>query len=358
MKLFTQQISQSKTLVLFFGLFLFLNTSSAQTTVFMDDFNREENPLSTTGGTPTMTWTGVTTAGSVIRTNIGIAGTPLIIVNGSTAGRSYLYGQLSLFTNPFVSTLSSNTENVEWTFNIRTNRTSSSLGFDAVNNRIGTAVVLAANGSDFLTASGYAVTLTQGTTNNAVRLVKFSNGLSAQSNLTTIIGPSVDAASQSNYFSVKVIYKPASNKWELYARVDGTTIIDPTSGTLTKVGAETIDDTYTSNALSNFGFFLNHQSATASSNSGYFDNFKVVTSPDPTTNLHFGSQMKDIVKPISGGFSVSAENADVKIFDSMGKLVANKVVNGTFDYITATKGMYIVRISTSMGFDVMKQIVL
>jgi len=357
MKLFMQQINQSKTLVLFLGLFLFLNTSSAQTTVFMDDFNREENPLSTTGGTPTMTWTGVTTAGSVIRTNIGIAGTPLIIVNGTTAGRSYLYGQLSLFTNPFVSTLSSNTENVEWTFNIRTNRTSSSLGFDAVNNRIGTAVVLAANGSDFLTASGYAVTLTQGTTNNAVRLVKFSNGLSAQSNLTTIIGPSVDAASQSNYFSVKVIYKPASNKWELYARVDGTTIIDPTSGTLTKVGAETIDDTYTSNALSNFGFFLNHQSATASSNSGYFDNFKVVTSPDPTTEFRSGSKTNPIVKSIAGGFSILAQNASVKIIDTTGKILVSRKINGNCDFTTGTKGLYIIHVQTPNGFDMMKHVV-
>ena len=346
---------------LFISLLFSLITVNAQTTVYSNDFNIAENPLTSAGnpGTPAMTWTNVTTGAGTVRTGNFPSGTSnyalQITNNTSTAGRTYTYGGLSTFSDPFQATLSSNTNYIIWTLNMRIYRSSTSVGFD-VTNGYGSAVVLCADGSNFLTANGYAVTLMRGTDKNAVRLVKFTGGLSANANLTTIIGPSAESTSYTDYYSVKVIYTPATNKWQLFSRIDGTSIVDPESGTLTQVGTETVDETYTNTAMSYFGFLFNHQTTTGPYYT-CFDNFKVVATPNITTDLHVGSQIRGIVKPISGGFSVSAENANVKVYDTTGKLLNNKQVNGTLDFSCASKGLYVIQIKTTTGVDAIKYVV-
>ena len=360
MKSFLQYFNQSKTLVLVFGLFFLLNTNHAQTTVYSNDFGVAENPLATLNvGTPAISWTNVTTGAGIVRTNIfptGSTNYALQITNNAGAvGRTYTYGGLTTFNDPFQETLSSNSNYIIWTFNMRTNRNNTSTGFNT-SNGYGSAVILCADGSDFLTANGYAVSLTRGTDKNAVRLVKFTGGLTASTNVTTIIGPSAESStSYTDYHSVKVIYNPATNTWKLFSRIDGTSIVDPQSGTLIQVGAETVDDTYANTAMSYFGFLFNHQTTT--NYNVCFDNFKVVATPNLTTELRSENRINQIVKPIAGGFSISAENASVKVYDSMGRLVVNKQIDGVLDYKTATKGLYILHITTPKGYDVVKQVV-
>ncbi|MDX9749447.1 MAG: hypothetical protein RBT57_13210, partial [Paludibacter sp.] len=248
---------------------------SAQTQVFMDDFNRNQNPLGATGGTPTMTWTKTGT-GLASTAQVSGSNYQLTIDNGSTIGRTFLTGSLSTFATQFNTTLSENKDDVIWTFNIRTARTSASAGFN--NNQYAFAAVLAATSADLLNANGYAVTLMKGTAYNAVRLVKFSGGLDADVNLTTIVGPSFESNNYQHYFSVKVVYTPLTNTWKLYARNDlANASVDPESGELTQIGAATVDATYTNQVLSHCGFFINHGSnTTPASNKVNFDNFKVV----------------------------------------------------------------------------------
>lgn len=362
MKSFLQYSNQSKSLVLVFSLFFIINTNHAQTTVYSNDFGVAENPLaSLNAGTPAVTFTNVTSGDGIVKTNIFPTGSNnyalQITNNASTAGRTYTYGGLTTFNDPFQETLSLNTNFIIWTFNIRTSRGATSTGFDgASSNNYGTAVVLCSTSSDFLASNGYAVTLTRGTDKNAVRLVKFTGGLSANTNITTMIGPSPESlSSYTDYYSVKVIYSPTTNKWQLFSRIDGTSIVDPESGTLTQVGTETVDDTYTNTAMSYFGFLFNHQTTT--NYYAVYDNFKVVATPNPTTELRFGSQINPIVKSIVGGFSVSAKNASVKVLDTTGKVLASRKINGTYDFTTATKGLYILHITTPNGFDVVKQVV-
>ncbi|HEY5592606.1 MAG TPA: T9SS type A sorting domain-containing protein [Paludibacter sp.] len=262
--------------------FLFLSNLNAQTTVYSNSFNTAENPFGPlNAGTPAMTWTNVTTGAGIVRTVNLPTGTNNNLLNitnnASAAGRTYTYGNLSNFSNPFQKTLSANSADISWSFNMRTSRNSSSIGFD-VTNGYGSAVVLCATSSNFLTANGYAVTLMRGTTYNAVRLVKFTGGLISNANLTTIIGPSPESTVYTDYYSVKVIYSPSANTWKLFSRIDGIFVVDPELGPYTRVGTETADNTYTNTPMSYFGFLFNHQTTT--NYYACFDNFKVIHAPD------------------------------------------------------------------------------
>jgi hypothetical protein len=271
-------------------LLLLSGKSWAQTTVFTDNFDR--TPLGTTGGTPAMTWTTNTTASSASVFTTTVTTLPnyvFQIYTGATpaAGRSYMTGPLSTYSSPFVTTLGTNTGPVTWTFNMKTNRTTALSGFDAGN--CGSAVILSMTSADPTNTStnGYAVVLVKGTTRNAIKLVRFANGMVLNSNLTTIIGPSPDLAAMTNYVSVKVIYSPASGTWELFVRDDASTTdpMDPTTGTLTQVGSGVVNTTYTSVAMSSCGFLWNHSNGAGSSNKGIFDNFSVTVTPVLTPTL-------------------------------------------------------------------------
>ncbi|MCX6266585.1 MAG: T9SS type A sorting domain-containing protein, partial [Bacteroidetes bacterium] len=266
-------------------------------TVFYDNFNRDLgiSPL-TNGGTPTMTWTTASTASSpgLSITNAATVDPTNYVVQiyaSSTpaAGRTYITGPLSTYSSPFASTLNSNTGPVTWTFNMKTNRSTALSGFDAGN--YGSAVILAMTSSNPTNTStnGYAVVLVKGTTNNSVKLVRFANGLVLNSNVTTIIGPSPDLGAMTRYASIEVVYTPSSNTWQLYVRDDGSTTdpLDPAMGTLTQVGTSVVNSTYTSSAMTHFGFFWCHSNGAGSSNKAMYDNFKVDVTPivSPTLSV-------------------------------------------------------------------------
>jgi hypothetical protein len=265
-------------------LFFAGKTGWAQTnvTVFSEDFNRGANVTPVTdGGTPLMTWTTVGTAatpGTSYTNPATIDPTNYVLqmyanVATPVAGYVYVTGPLSTISSPFNGTLNSNSE-VTWTFNMKSTRSNALIGFGGTT--YGSATVLASSGPNPTTGTtGYAVALYKGTTNNAIRLVRFSNGI-ATATITSIVGPSADLASMTNFASIKVVYTSATNTWKLYVRDDASTTdpTDPTTGNLILVGSA-VDATYTSTAMTHCGFLWSGSTATPTSNKGVYDNFKV-----------------------------------------------------------------------------------
>jgi hypothetical protein len=254
--------------------------------VFFDDFNRV---AVSPGGTPEMTYTSTNTGGgsSIIESSLATGTVPYLkIANGTPAGRSYITGPLTTFASPFSPTLSANTGPVTWAFNIRHNRgggtTTTLSGFGSTS--YGIAVVLVASNPDLLAAgcNGYAVVM-GAPSGNVYNLVKFTNGLSAQANFTTVITGTLPTSTLPNnlrdYMSIKVTYDPLTNTWSLYERVDGLSAVpawaDPT--TTTNLIGSNVDNTYTGIAMSAFGFFWNYSTSTGLN--AFFDNFNVNVTP-------------------------------------------------------------------------------
>ena len=288
--------------LLFYFCFLFFGINygwSQTTTVFSESFDRGSvvQPI-TNGGTPTMTYTTATTAtgspsatGATSRTNL-ISGTDyaLQILPGNssatptaqTAGQTYVTGALSSYSSPFGATLSSSPGPITWTFNMKTNRTTALSGFAA--SGYASAVVLAATSSTLHTVgNGYAVIEIKGTTTNTFKLIKYTNGLGGTQ--TVIAAPASDfLASNSSWASIRVVYTPSTNNWQLFLRDDTTAPVSPLTGVTTQAGSTVSDNTYTTSASSIFGFYFSHSAiGTPTSNTALFDNFNVsVTSLGPT----------------------------------------------------------------------------
>jgi hypothetical protein len=228
---------------------------------FTDDYNRV---TLSPGGSPSLTYTNTNTgAGNATIT----ASTYLNIANGNPAGQSYTTVPLSGFNSPFNPTLSLNTVNVEWSFNLRTNRNTIFPGFSA--GTYGAAVVLAGTSGTLLnTGNGYALVY-GGTGTRNWRLVRYTSGLFGTR--TDIISGGVFAAG-TNYVSARIVYTPSTNTWTYYFRDDGAVAWgDPT--TVTTLIGSAVDSTYTSSLMSSLGVFFNY--STAANQNLQFDNLVV-----------------------------------------------------------------------------------
>lgn len=109
-------------------------TLNAQiTTVFSDNFNRASL---TPGGTPSMTYSTVVTAGDG---GASINGSNFLQITNDNSGAAnalgmtFITGPLSTYASPFINTLASNDGVIEWTFNMRYGRTTAPSGFDGGN---------------------------------------------------------------------------------------------------------------------------------------------------------------------------------------------------------------------------------
>ena len=92
-----------------------------------------------------------------------------------------------LYNNPLYNNiLTSSNGTIQWAVNFNTNRNAVLTGFDA--GTFGAAIVLAYEGNSLTSsnASGYALTY-GGTAARNFRLVRFTNGLVANANLTNIV---------------------------------------------------------------------------------------------------------------------------------------------------------------------------
>ncbi len=257
-------------------------TAFGQTTIFSDDFNRGlAGPLSA-GGTPSVNYINTLTGIAAIQTALTTAPDYRVqIINGTatgTAGKTFSMAPMPV-TASYKSTLHTNTGLVTWAFNMRHNRSSGTTmsGFDS--GQWGVATIIACDNADPSNASakGYAVVMGGVGTKSSYDLVSFTGGLTATANLTTIIA-GVTLASFKNVASIKVTYDPASNKWNMYQKDEGSAVSttaypDPSGISVLAIGEVADTATFVDVALPNFGFLFSH--GTTLNNSYFIDNYKV-----------------------------------------------------------------------------------
>lgn len=248
---------------------LVATTSSNAQTVFTDLYNRAT--FGTTGGTPTMTYN---VASGTVTMSGGSGSFYGTLPSAASAGTNYISAPITTFSSPFNATLSSNGSIVTWTFNMRSTNAATSLPSATA---ISGGVDLCGDaGANIFTGSpnGYAVMFNPGST-GGVEFVRFAGGMAA-SGCTELITPS-SSMSKTNFYSVRVTYNPVNNLWSLYLRDDGASAFaDPSTGVTTLIGSVT-DNTYTSGALTRFGFAYGYNAGAGKSMG--FDNFSVAIGP-------------------------------------------------------------------------------
>lgn len=162
---------------------------------------------------------------------------------------------------------------LNWLFNMRTNNSNLS-GF--AGSAYGMAFILGCDQADF-TASGsdgYAVVVGNSGTTDYIKLVRFTNGLSSDANITDIVASTIDI--DANYASVKVSFNPCDGMWTLYARNDGASAFTaPNVSSPAFSGPFTATNTtHTALDLKYFGAAWKHNSSCVG-NDTYWDNFYI-----------------------------------------------------------------------------------
>jgi len=266
-------------------LLLFCLAVSAQTTttVFSDSFATSAGTSYTTAAGLIGTDTDWRVSRSGTDFGSRIDGGVLSISNdattaGNNSGWAMAYTNASLFANPYNAILPSNSGDVTWTFNMRQSQANPS-GFGSGN--YGVAFILAGtSGTTNSSGSGYAVTLGNSGKIDPLRLVKYTNGL--QTSATLVTSNTSGLTDFNNpYISVKVIYSPSTNTWQLFVRNDGTAFLDPTSGSLTLQGSSVNNPGTT--ALPILGGFWN--SNFKQNQTALFDNILVTVVVPTVTSL-------------------------------------------------------------------------
>jgi hypothetical protein len=222
------------------------------------------------------------------------AGSFLQLTNDATAspngaGRVFVTAPTASYGPGYNATLSANAVNaIEWTVNLRYAPQGQAGGF--ANGKPSLAVVLGATGPDLTTASGYALAIGHNGQSDRIQLDRFTGGLVADANLTTVVAASTaNLAGASDYASVRVRYAPATSQWSLYVRDDGAAgWSDPSAGVAALTGTAA-DSTYANVPLTSYGFYWGYGSA--GTQLGQFDNYAVTLTPvpEPGTVLGLGA---------------------------------------------------------------------
>lgn len=286
-------------------MLLFSTFTWGQATIFDETFGTTASSPYTggTSTTPSNVAYTVTSNNGVVSTGVASGNGFLNLASAGTSAtltRPNLTAPFSsLLLGSFSTTLANNTLPVEWTVNMKANRImSSSSGSSYSDNSYYLVVVLCSTSANLISTptgtNGYALILQRkfGGVTNALRLVRFTNGLISGSggvpvgtSATTLLAetplltPTAPSTSAPNNLSVKVVYTPAGDSstgtWELFYREDsGATFVDPTTGSLTSAGTST-DNTYTTTAMTHFGFLGSVSTSTAVSTQFQIDNFKI-----------------------------------------------------------------------------------
>ncbi len=266
-------------------------SSFAQTTVFSDDFSSNTNAAyTTTGSIGVSAWTVlVQNADWGARRNT----TPeqLELTNDASATANAIGWALastptSSFLSPYNTTLNLNPGTVTWNLNIRQIRSDPA---GLASGSYGAAFVLAGTSSTTRTVgNGYAITYGQSGTTDPIRLIEYTAGLGTSSNIITSNTTGLTDFG-AEYLSVRVIYTPSTNTWELLLRNDGSTsFADPASGTLVSQGTA-VNSTYSGTPLMLMGAFWN--GSTAANQTAFFDNTSVVVgvAAGPNVSVAAGS---------------------------------------------------------------------
>ncbi len=263
-----------RTLLPALAVFVLAPPLVAQTTFFANNFNRS----SVNTGGPT-SYTINPTSGSSVSISSGV-----LQMGSSTSGRDSISASTSSYGTVggvgYNPVLSGNTQIIVWSFNMRQSRSDPS-GFDS--GSAGQAVAIAGSSTTLTTGTGYAVVIGQSGTTDPIRLVSYSSGLSADSNLTNVaVATGSGADPGAAFLSVRVTYVPSSNTFSLATRDDFGSFADPQSGTYADV-VSAVDGTYVGSSLSAFGLLWNH--GAAGTDIARFDNFTVAPVPEPATLL-------------------------------------------------------------------------
>ena len=275
------------TFLLFMVLSLGYQGAYSQVIVFSDDFTDNTDPAWTATGNLNGSAWNVYRPGADwgARRNDAPAQLELsndISATGNVNGYALVSTPTADFTSPYNTTLA-NGGVVTWTFNMRQIRTDPS-GFDVAN--YGVAFILAADdASTNSTGNGYAVVLGQGGTIDPVRLVRYSAGITGNSSVTNIIASNTAGLTDFGleHLSVKVTFNPCNGgTWEFFLRNDGTSFMDPLSGTLVSQGTAT-DNTFTGSALGMMAAYW--QGSTGAAQTAFFNNVTVSVTPPPSATI-------------------------------------------------------------------------
>lgn len=183
--------------------------------------------------------------------------------------------------NLFETVFNSANGTLNWLFNMRANNSDLS-GFDGSN--YGVAFVLGSDLANFTAAGadGYAVVVGNSGSTDNIRLVKFTNGLSANANLSTIAESNLDI--DANHASVRVSFNPCNGQWSLRVRNDGSSFVAPNLDTPAFSSAVTATNTdHTSLDLKHFGALWKHNSS-CTGNDAFFDNFYIPNASTAVAN--------------------------------------------------------------------------
>ncbi len=270
-------------------LFGISGVTSAQTTVFNDDFSASQGASFTTfGNIGSSNWfisrSGVDWGGRIHNGQLELTNTASSEANAN----GWVFASVdaaSDYSSEYNTVLNQNTGAVIWTFNMRQIR-SNPAGFGA--NTYGVAFVLAADSRNVRTSGkGYAIVMGNTGAPNPVRLVAFEGGIQSvgtgSSGIIVANAPLDDP--RDSYISVKVIYNPVNNSWEMLGRVeDSAAFVDPLEGELVSVGTA-IDNTHTGANLAYTGGYW--QGSTAANETAFFDNVtvRIDEAPDPVPML-------------------------------------------------------------------------
>jgi hypothetical protein len=283
-------LQQSLSLLLFGAVFCCTpHTIMAQTTVFSSDFSTSAGTSYSTVNGPV----GTSPTWSFLRsgTDFGarINSGNLTLSNDASGNLNFAGWALAYSNNavasPYSAILANNPGQVTWTFNMRQTRSNPS---GMVSGYYANAFILAGtSNTTATTGSGYAVTYGQSGSTDPIRIIRYTAGLRTSTNVLTTINATSDIGNQ--YLSVKVVYTPSTNLWQLYARIDGTSAFqDPNTGSLTLVGSGT-NNASTGTTLPLIGAFWN--SGTRTNQTATFDNIRVglttpaITSISPTSRV-------------------------------------------------------------------------
>lgn len=238
--------------------------------VFSDNFDRGTSDsvgLTTTGG---YAWSEAENAPS----DVGLAANVLCL-EGAVSDRRLVTVDLNSATG-YKPILSQNPGLVTWTFNM-----SGSIYMSGFNTgERGFACILAGSETSKTDGIGYAVVFGDSLDGywDQLRLVKYSGGLDADANLTTMVTTGkIFGENVAHRFGVKVTYDPADGMWRLYAARSAWDQPFPEPGLAPTVGSS-VDSTHTSQTMPYTGFYLNSD---FSSVRLYADNIALTVIPEP-----------------------------------------------------------------------------
>ena len=207
--------------------------------VFSDDFDRDDNLVSTTGpitGHSSVNWNGEIGALTAFGRSgaVGIQGNRMVAVTGDTPSYFQAGYATSNFASSWNNILTENTGKIVWTFNMQSSLANLPV-FSATESAY-TSVVLASTTNNPTTSRGYAVAWGNPGRKDQLRLTSFApDGGVPKSDSFIYSGESQTDGDpfdniDTEHLSIRVEYDPSTDVWSLFARDDGASFDDPALG--------------------------------------------------------------------------------------------------------------------------------